>query len=109
MASYYEKKLKDNGLTALDIYLADFNGIYYKENNKIYFTNRIVHVGYSFVEVKPCYAVKETTLESCYYGDVSPLKEVEDAHYWDWKTSRSWKFEDYKKTWAFKREELEDE
>ena len=109
MTSYYEKKLKDNGLTALDIYLADFNGIYYKENNNIHFTKRIVRVGYAFVETKPCYAVKETTLESCYYGDVSPLKEVESAHYWDWKTCRSWRFEDYKKTWAFKEEDLEND
>ena len=75
--------------------------------NEIYYTNNAVLVGHSFVETKPVYAVKETTLESCYYGDVSSLKEVKDAHYWDWKTCRSWHLRDYKKTWSLKKEDLE--
>lgn len=109
MASYYEKVLKDSGLTPLDVLNATNNGIYYKKDNKIFYIDNIINVGYSLVEVKPCYAVKETTLRSCYYGDVEPTKEVKDAHYWDWKSCNVWKFEDYKKTWALTKEELEND
>ena len=109
MNNYYEIVLKNSGLTALDILNATNNGIYYKKDNKIFYINNIINVGYKLVEVKPCYAVKETTLKSCYYGDVEPIQEVEDAHYWDWKTCMSWKFKDYKKTWALTREVLEND
>ena len=92
----------------LDVaFKATQNGIYFKENNEIHFSSWIIRVGKSFVEVKPCYAVKETTLASCYYkSDTEELKYVKDAHYWDWKTCRNWKIKDYGKTWALTREEL---
>lgn len=84
-------------------------GFYYEnDDGKIYFMRYAVLVNSdTFVEVKPCYAVKETTLESCYSGDVSPLKEVKDAHYWDWKTCRNWKTKNYKKNWWLKRDKSE--
>ena len=85
------------------------DGFYYEnDDGKIYFMRYAVLVNSdTFVEVKPCYAVKETTLESCYSGDVSPLKEVKDAHYWDWKTCRNWKTKNYKKNWWLKRDKSE--
>ena len=81
-------------------------GFYYKKDNEIYYCRNCIRVGTYFIETKPCYAVKETTLESCYYGDVSEVKPVEDAHYWSWKTSLHVSLKDYGKTWARTREEL---
>ncbi len=88
---------------------ASKNGFYHvNDEGNIYFMSHAVLVNIdTFVEVKPCYAVKETTLESCYSGDVSPLKEVKDSHYWDWKTCGSWRIKDYKKTWWLKRDKSE--
>ena len=85
---------------------AIYDGFYYIADNEIYYKDDAVLVGHRFVETKPVYAVKEITLES-YYGNVSSLKEVKDAHYWDWKTCRSWHLRDYKKTWSLKKEDLE--
>ena len=84
------------------------NGFYYisKKDKKIHFARWVVRVGKYLVETSPCYEVKEITLQSCYYGDVEKLKKVEDAHFWDWKTSVNVKVEDYGKTWALTEEEL---
>lgn len=85
-------------------------GFYSKENNEItYKRHGVIIVGKYLVETKPVYAVKETTLNSSYYGDVESMKKVDDAHYWDWKTCKHWKIKDYGKTWALTREELEDD
>lgn len=96
------------GIDLITLYRALSRGIYYKEDNHIFFTtNNIVLVSNELVEVKPTYVVKETTIKSCYYGDCEPLKYLKDAHYWDWKTCNHWKLKDYKKTWSLAREELE--
>lgn len=91
----------------LRLILAEEKGFYYKKDNEVHFCRWCIRVGLRIVETKPCYAVKETTLKSCYYGDVEEVKELADAHYWDWKTCLNFHLEDYGKTWALTREELE--
>lgn len=91
----------------LKLVLASENGFYYKKDGEIYFCRWCVRVGLQLVEVQPCYAVKETTLQSCYYGDVEKIKAVEDAHYWSWKTCLNVHLRDYGITWALTKEELE--
>lgn len=96
------------GIDLITLYRALSRGIYYKEDNHIFFTtNNIVLVSNELVQVKPTYAVKETTIKSCYYGDCEPLKYLKDAHYWDWKTCNHWKLKDYGVTWSIDRLELE--
>lgn len=90
----------------LKLILAEENGFYYKKDNEIHFCRWCVRVGLQLVETQPCYAVKETTLQSCYYGDVEKIKAVEDAHYWDWKTCLNVHLKDYRKTWSLTKEEL---
>ena len=98
------------GIELTTLYRALSRGIYYKEDNHIFFTtNNIVLVSNELVQVKPTYAVKETTIKSCYYGDCEPLKYLKDAHYWDWKTCNHWKLKDYGVTWSLTKEELENE
>lgn len=98
-----------------DIEEALTHGFYYKdytENDEIRFSGNVfIQVNDYLVETKPCYAVKETTLYSCYnpLGYPSETKEVKDAHYWSWKTCLHFKIKDYGKTWALTREELENE
>lgn len=111
---YIEQKLNLWGLEEnqrcltnfLRLILAEEEGFYYKKDNEIYFCRWCIRVGLQLVEVHPCYAVKETTLESCYYGDVEKIKAVEDAHYWSWKTCLNVHLKDYGKTWALTKEEL---
>ena len=95
----------------LRLILAEENGFYYKKDNEIHFCDCCVRVGLFLVETRPCYAVKETTLQSCYYGDVEEIKPVEDAHYWSWKTCLHVHLKDYGKKelggWALTKEELE--
>lgn len=93
----------------LRLILAEEKGFYYKKDNEVYFCRWCIRVGLQIVETKPCYAIKETTLKSCYYGDVEEVKELEDAHYWDWKTCLNFHLKDYGKTWALTKEELENE
>ena len=96
------------GIDLITLYRALNRGIYYKEDNHIFFTtNNIVLVSNELVQVKPTYAVKEATIKSCYYGDCEPLKYLKDAHYWDWKTCNHWKLKDYGVTWSLTKEELE--
>ena len=96
------------GIELITLYRALNRGIYYKEDNHIFFTtNNIVLVSNELVQVKPTYAVKEATIKSCYYGDCEPLKYLKDAHYWDWKTCNHWKLKDYGVTWSLTKEELE--
>ena len=90
----------------LKLILAEDNGFYYKKDNKIYFCRWCVRVNSQLVEVKPCCAVKETTLQSCCYGDTEQIKAVEDAHYWSWKTCLNVHLSDYGKVWALTKEEL---
>ena len=98
------------GIELITLYRALNRGIYYKEDNHIFFTtNNIVLVSNELVQVKPTYAVKEATIKSCYYGDCEPLKYLKDAHYWDWKTCNHWKLKDYGVTWSLTKEELENE
>lgn len=107
MYKYLKKFVLDKvNLSVENVVKAVLDGIYYIENGEIKFARNIILVGYHIVETSPCYAVKKTTLNSCYYGDVEPLQEVADAHYWDWKTSRNWKLNEYLKTWALTKEEL---
>ena len=98
------------GIDLLTLFKALENGIYYK-NVETYYCRNIIRVGKYFVEVKPIYAVKETTLESCFYKtDTEKLKYVNDAHYWDWKTCKKWNIKDYGKTWWLEKpKENEDE
>ena len=96
-----------NLINFLKLVLAEENGFYYKKDDKIYFCRWCVRVGLHLVETQPCYAVKETTLQSCYYGDVEKIKAVEDAHYWSWKTCLNVHLRDYGKIWALTKEELE--
>lgn len=96
------------GIDLITLYRALSRGIYYKEDNHIFFTtNNIVLVSNELVEVKPTCAVKETTIKSCYYVDCEPLKYLKDAHYWDWKTCNHWKLKDYGVTWSLTKQELE--
>lgn len=94
------------GIDLVTLFKANKNGFYYKKDNKIEFCRWCIRVNDKLVETLPCYAVKETTLQSCYYGDVEELKPVEDAHYWSWKTCVSVSLKDYGKTWALTEEEL---
>lgn len=95
----YQSLEEELGIDLLTLFKALENGIYYK-NVETYYCRNIIRVGKYFVEVKPIYAVKETTLESCYYKtDTEQLKYVNDAHYWDWKTCKKWNIKDYGKTW----------
>ena len=106
----YDKTKKIYGVDLLILFKASSFGFYYKENNEIKYKRfGVVIVGKYLVETKPVYAVKETTLNSSYYGDVESMKKVDDAHYWDWKTCKHWEIKDYGKTWALTKEELEDE
>ena len=98
-----EEKLKIDLVT---LFKAIENGFYYIKNNEIHFCRWCIRVGNYLFEVKPCYAVKETTLQSCYYGDVSELKQTKDAHYWDWDTSLYVDLKDYGKTWTLTKEEF---
>lgn len=92
---------------------AETRGFYFKDyqnNNEIRFSgNSFIRVGNQFVETKPCYEVKETTLYSCYnpLQYPSPSKKVEDAHFWSWKTHLHFRIDEHGKTWALTREELE--
>ena len=98
------------GIELITLYRALNRGIYYKEDNHIFFTtNNIVLVSNELVQVKPTYAVKEATIKSCYYGDCEPLKYLKDAHYWDWKTCNHWKLKDYGVTWSLTKQELEND
>ena len=99
------------GVDIPTLYRALSRGIYYRDKDKIFFTGcSIIWVGKHLVQVKPCYQVKEVTLESCYFGfDTEEPKQVKDAHYWSWETSLQWQIMDYGKTWALTREELENE
>ena len=90
----------------LKLVLASEEGFYYKKDGEILFCQWCVVVGRQLVETKPCYAVKETTLQSCYYGDVEEIKQLNDAHYWDWKTCTNVHLSDYGKTWALTKKEL---
>lgn len=97
---------EDHGIDLITLFKATRDGFYYIKDNEIHFCRWCVRVSYSLVEVKPCYAVKETTLQSTYYGDVEEIKPVEDAHYWSWKACISVKLKDYGVTWALTKEEL---
>ena len=104
------------GIDLITLYKAAFSrGFYYKNfrgNNEICYSGlNFIIVNNSFVSVKPCYEVKELTLESCYDSEKypSPNKKVEGAHYWEWRTCLYFNFKDYGKTWALTREELENE
>lgn len=103
LKEYEQYKIIEEALT---------HGFYYKdytENDEIRFSGNVfIRVGNHLVETKPCYAVKETTLYSCYNPLEYPseTKEVKDAHYWSWKTCLHFKIEDYGKTWALTKEEL---
>ena len=82
----------------------------YQDNNRIGFSgNTFINVGNELVETKPCYEVKEVTLYSCFdpLKYPSPSIKVEDAHFWSWKTHLHFRIEDYGKTWALTKEELE--
>lgn len=103
---WYEDIEDKLGIDLLTLFKALENGFYYIKNNEIHFCRWCIRVNYSLIEVSPCYAVKETTLQSCYYGDVSELKQTKDAHYWDWDTSLYVELKDYGKTWALTKEEL---
>ena len=104
----YDKIKKIYGVDLLILFKASSFGFYYKENNEIKYKRfGAVIVGKYLVETKPVYAVKETTLNSSYYGDVESMKIVDDAHYWDWGTCKHWEIKDYGKTWALTKEELE--
>ena len=106
----YRKIGEELGIDLLILFKASSFGFYYKENNEIKYKRfGAVIVGKYLVETKPVYAVKETTLNSSYYGDVESMKKVDDAHYWDWKTCKHWEIKDYGKTWALTKEELEDD
>ena len=100
---------RELGVDLVTLFKAIENGFYYIKNDEIHFCRWCIRVNYSLIEVSPCYAVKETTLQSCYYGDVSELKQTKDAHYWDWDTSLYVKLKDYGKSWALTKEELENE
>ena len=101
------------GIDLVTLFKALKNGFYFKDyqnNNEIRFSgNTFIRVGNQFVETKPCYEVKETTLYSCYnplkYPSTS--KKVEDAHFWSWKTHLHFRIDEYGKTWALTKEELE--
>lgn len=112
-ASYMQKlsQLEDIeeelGIDLITLFKALENGFYYINNdNKISFCRWCIRVGNYLVEVKPCYAVKEITAQSLFHGDVSELKQVEHAHYWDWQSSLHLELKDYGKTWALTKEEL---
>lgn len=98
---------EDLGIDLITLFKAIENGFYYRKESEIYFCRWCIRVGSNLVETSPCYAVKNTTLKSCYLGDVEEVVPVEDAHYWSWKTSRFVRLKDYGKTWALTREELE--
>ena len=100
---------RELGVDLVTLFKAIENGFYYTKNDEIHFCRWCIRVNYSLIEVSPCYAVKQTTLQSCYYGDVSALKQTTDAHYWDWDTSLHVELKDYGKTWALNKEELENE
>ena len=106
-----EKELKEYEQLKI-IEQAQTHGFYfidYQNNNEIRFSgNTFIRVGNQFVETKPCYEVKETTLYSCYnpLQYPSPSKKVEDAHFWSWKTHLHFRIENYGKTWALTKEEL---
>ncbi|MBO7715580.1 MAG: hypothetical protein J6S85_18600 [Methanobrevibacter sp.] len=107
-----EKALKEYERLKI-IEQAETRGFYFKDyqnNNEIRFSgNSFIRVGNHFVQTKPCYEVKETTLYSCYnpLGYPSPSVKVEDAHFWSWKTHLHFRIDEHGKTWALTREELE--
>lgn len=86
---------KELDIDVVILFKALRNGIYYKKDNKIRYVNNIINVHKYLIETKPIYSVD---------GKAEP---VMDGHYWDWKTFNTWTFEDYGKTWALTREELE--
>ena len=92
----------------ITLYTAETRGFYYKsKDGEIYWSgNQFVRVGMYFVKTEPCYQVKKTTLESCYFNDKESFIAVRDAHYWDWNTHDQVKISDYGKTWALTKEEL---
>lgn len=97
-----------HNVNPLYVLSAIFKGFYYIKNNEIYYERNGILVGDSFIITKPIYAVKEVTLQSCFYGtDTEELKYVEDAHYWSWKSMQSFKLCDYGETWALDRKDLE--
>ncbi len=99
-----------SGIDLITLFKAYSLGFYSKENNEItYKRYGVVIVGKYIVETKPVYAVKETTLNSSYYGDVESMKIVDNAYYWEWKTCKHWEIKDYGKTWALTKEELEND
>lgn len=108
---HFEDIEDEIGIDLITLFKALRNGFYYKnkDGNIYYSAYRFIIVGTSFVKTKPCYQVKTTTLDSCYYGDVEPFLEVEQAHYWSWTTHEHVEFKDYGKTWALTKEELEEE
>lgn len=108
-----EKALKEHEQLKI-IEQAETRGFYFKDyqnNNEIMFSgNTFIRVGKHFVQAKPCYEVKEITLYSCYnpLEYPSPSVKVEDAHFWSWKTHLHFRIDEYGKTWALTKEELEE-
>ena len=98
------------GVNLITLFMALRDGIYFKDENtgNIYYTRNIIMKDRHLIQTTPCSAIKKVTPASCLYGNtVEKITSVEDAHYWSWETSRKWKIEDYGKTWALSREELE--
>ena len=109
----YKQIEEEIGIDLATLFKAQTRGFYFKDyqdNNEIKFSgNTFIVVGNQFVQTKPCYEVKETTLYSCYdpMKYPSPNMKVKDAHFWSWKTHPHFRLCDYGKTWALTKEELE--
>jgi len=80
---------------------------YYNKNKEICFCRWCVRIDNSIIQTKPCYQVKETTINSCYYGDVENFKDTKQGHYFDWETSIHFSIKHYGTEWALTKEELE--
>ena len=98
---------EDLGIELQTLFKALKYGIYFLKNDKIWFSNTFIMIGKYLVQTKPCYSVKETTVNSVRYGDSKTFINVKDGHFWDWDISVSVKIIDYGKTWALTLKELE--
>lgn len=81
-------------------------GFYYKQDKNIYYKNNAIFIGNGY-SPHSNHMVGTHFLNADYDPDTG--KNLTDQHYWDWcKKEDVFCFEDYGKTWALTRQELEE-
>lgn len=81
------------------------DGFYYKEGKNIYYQRNAIFIGNGYSPHSN--SMVTTHFLSSEYDEENKI-QIKDQHYWDWARKEDvFNFEDYGKTWALTREELE--